>query len=1111
MWLRNYIIRVLMLGLLLCFLPIVEVGASVWQEPKLIDAGINNAYRTDIAFDKRSNALVVFEQRAGNFSRIYANRYVVGEGWQEPVIIDAGADSAYRGKVAFDKKGNAMAVFKQKDGEVYRIYANLYIEGKGWQKPVPIDNGPGEVDGQQVIFDKEGNAVAVFEQNDGTAYRIYVNRYINGKGWQGPVQIDMGENNAYFPYPVFDSDGNLHVIYYKELTYGLDVYVSKYDKGIKKWNEPVRLSRGEVKKKIEDWSEVRSKVRRGVTGIYNPLFWSKVQERIYAGEYNYTGWETPSKLDSRFRDAYRPSLIADQKGNITAFYVRWDGENLRGYTAYYQPDKGWQKPVIIDAGQADVEYLRAVISPSGKMALVFTQWKDDHLRVHVRQYTLDTGWGDAEIVDAGEKEAFNPSLAFTENDNIVVVWCQWDKYNVKSFSSIYKGETGWSRAAHLEIEDGETCGVKVAAGPDGKVIALFEQEGIYTGRPRRTNRIFAVELGRSNGTGTVSADVPYKLNRLTVGDTDDLYPVFSPDGKHIVFSSKTGKFQNIWIMDSDGSNRRQLTFDTGKEYLDFIPEGDYTTDVSPIFTPDGDRVIFASNRETITWDIWSIDIDGTDLRRLTKADSNELSPSITPDGEEIAFISNRQGTSSIWIMDKGGNNIRRLTSGGNGDWFPRVSPDGKEILFVSTRLGKGDIWKIDAEGKNYKRLTYEDVPEFSPTWSPDGTKIAYVRKKGRDFDIWMMDRDGSNRKRLTRKISGGEWGSRFSIQNVLTTAGYYNLSWHPDGSKLLFTTWNAGQKGNYITVLEFGKKLLTEQTIDQTPEYTLIAEKELTKGDWEDFGPSFSPDGEKLVFSSNRGDGWDIWQIDLDSEKLTQLTKDNLDYLAPVFSPDGLQIAYILRDETNSLWVMGSDGSHQEKLIGSIPVLSYPAWTPDGSEILFVSSSKEGSEIWTYNIKERKNKKLATVLGNENISDKDKNDYPFKEFLYRIDYSPIEDRIVFESNRSGNVELWTMNRDGSELTRITKGDKPHWNPVFSHDGKKIAYTTSKYGNPAGYHNWINYNIWIADLASGQEMLITGEEQADWNPVFSPDGKRIAYVTNRSGDFEHYSLWMLYLK
>jgi len=143
-----------------------------------------------------------------------------------------------------------------------------------------------------------------------------------------------------------------------------------------------------------------------------------------------------------------------------------------------------------------------------------------------------------------------------------------------------------------------------------------------------------------------------------------------------------------------------------------------------------------------------------------------------------------------------------------------------------------------------------------------------------------MDRDGANKKRLTKGISDGNWGSRFSAKKIIETAGYYHLSWHPDGTKILFTEWGnekqesesqrVKESGSYISVLEFDKEIIDRLEADgaSIPDYTLIGEKELTKGEWEDFAPSFSPDGSSLTFSSNRNGNWDIWRLRIEDCRL---------------------------------------------------------------------------------------------------------------------------------------------------------------------------------------------------------------------------------------------------
>ncbi|MBI3585044.1 MAG: hypothetical protein HY096_14000 [Nitrospinae bacterium] len=478
-----------------------ESYASVWQKPELIDAETGDAFRTSIAFDPYGNAIAVFEQYTDGVYRIYANRFLPDKGgWQGPVIIDAGPRNAYEARVAFSYSGDAITIFKQSDGNTYRIYVNHFIRSKGWQGPVAIDSGTGDADGHQITFDADGNAAVVFEQKLKGVYRIFANQYRNREGWHGAVAVDKGESNGYFPYPVFDYQGNIYVIYYKEEGGGLEVYISKYEGGKKIWNEPFRLTDSHTVVKQEDWNKKRSDVNRGIKGIYNPLFLSEIKKRIYAGSYTYNlkRFETPSKVDSRFRDAYTPSLIVNKGGEIMAFFVRWDGECQRGYMAVYRDNDGWSKPEIIDVKGGDVEHIRAAVNSKGEMAVVFTQWVDnkqeargkrqearnnENLRIHARLYSPLIkgdgglfGWGEAKIIDAGKKDAYGPNVIYNGDDEIIVIWCQWEVETVKTYRNDYRKGRGWGEAVRVEKE-AETCGgcgLRIAASPNGMPIAIFE-------------------------------------------------------------------------------------------------------------------------------------------------------------------------------------------------------------------------------------------------------------------------------------------------------------------------------------------------------------------------------------------------------------------------------------------------------------------------------------------------------------------------------------------------------------------------------------------------------------------------------------------------------------
>lgn len=125
--------------------------------------------------------------------------------------------------------------------------------------------------------------------------------------------------------------------------------------------------------------------------------------------------------------------------------------------------------------------------------------------------------------------------------------------------------------------------------------------------------------------------------------------------------------------------------------------------------------------------------------------------------EKIIFSSTRDGKSEIYALDINGGNVRRITNNSVSDGFPACSPDGTRIVFTSDRYDNNiEIYVMDADGSNVKRLTDNSVYDFCPAWSPDGTKIVFYSTKDSfpmSEEIYVMDIEGSNTIQLTHTTS----------------------------------------------------------------------------------------------------------------------------------------------------------------------------------------------------------------------------------------------------------------------------------------------------------------------------------------------------------------------
>lgn len=162
------------------------------------------------------------------------------------------------------------------------------------------------------------------------------------------------------------------------------------------------------------------------------------------------------------------------------------------------------------------------------------------------------------------------------------------------------------------------------------------------------------------------------VRRLTDNDAEDCQPDVSPDGKTVVFWSNRGGSGEIWRMDIDGSNPRQLTDDPGN---DEIGSHRYGGEGPPRVSPDGTRIVWMSIRDGDDWDIYTMAIDGSDVRRLTDHLADDGYPSWSPDGAYIAFDSDRSGSADIFVMTAEGAGLTRVTDHPDQEqapvWVPR--------------------------------------------------------------------------------------------------------------------------------------------------------------------------------------------------------------------------------------------------------------------------------------------------------------------------------------------------------------------------------------------------------------------------------------------------------
>ena len=131
------------------------------------------------------------------------------------------------------------------------------------------------------------------------------------------------------------------------------------------------------------------------------------------------------------------------------------------------------------------------------------------------------------------------------------------------------------------------------------------------------------------------------------------------------------------------------------------------------------QIVFVSDRDG-NGEIYVMDTEGKNQRNLTNHPASDFAPAWSPDGKKIAFVSTRRrGSDDIYVMDAKGRNVQRLTDHPGSDEKPAWSPDGRKIAFNSNRDGSDDIYVMDADGKNVRKITNHPRNDYFPTWSSD--------------------------------------------------------------------------------------------------------------------------------------------------------------------------------------------------------------------------------------------------------------------------------------------------------------------------------------------------------------------------------------------------------
>ena len=538
-----------------------------------------------------------------------------------------------------------------------------------------------------------------------------------------------------------------------------------------------------------------------------------------------------------------------------------------------------------------------------------------------------------------------------------------------------------------------------------------------------------------------------------------------------------------------------------------VPEIRYLThsgrDASPAASPDGRTIAFSSDRDGVRR-IW--------LKQLLEGDEVSVTsgqddfPRFSPDGSAILFSRTEQGRTSLFRIPSVGGEPRRLVNDVfSGDW----SPDGRHVAFVRWRLIDGVTSSIvgtaaAADGAGAREIARVDnVTLIHPRWSPDSRMIALSETPllggGNPTAVYVVDADGSNTRTVSPpgavgQVSSSAWvaddelvySRSESVAGALTASAarvFRQNIRSPVARMILWSPINSvtlDLLGPGKLVFDGGSLRENLQQIPQQPGVAAPVERRwLTRGNSTDRQPVYSPDGEWVVFSSDRTINLDLWAVSTKSGAIRRLTRDTANDWDPGFMPDGRIMWSSNRSGPFEIWIAEADGSGARQLTKDGLSAQNPTATPDGKWIIYASGNPAHRGIWKIRPDGSGAVRLvsATVVIPEVSPD---GQYVAYLTNRRTPMASVRVATVADGRDVPfSIAVGSQGRGGSFFTT----GRTRWMP----DGKAIAYIGQ---NESGH-----YGVYVQDFIPGRDTTGSRRPLAGFDAdtatesfAFSRDGK-----------------------
>jgi Tol biopolymer transport system component/serine/threonine protein kinase len=506
------------------------------------------------------------------------------------------------------------------------------------------------------------------------------------------------------------------------------------------------------------------------------------------------------------------------------------------------------------------------------------------------------------------------------------------------------------------------------------------------------------------------------------------HPSWSRDGQTLAYESNQAGNWDIWVTQVGSGQHLNRTEDH---------EG---ADFNPSWSPDGREIAFISNRDD--WGAYVMSPLTGSPRRV--AALGRVSPQWSPDGTHLAYILPVAGggwQAEVLSLASGESRRFPLPGSGNSRWGLTWSADRRFFAYVDGPSGRPQItqlWLLRASGGEAIPITAGEWKDESPSWSKDGKYLYFVSNQGGAMDLW--------RQEMGDGVATGE------PEPLTTGIGMRTAFFSRDGTKLAYSRgrlvgnlWRVPIRADRLAIWSDAQQLTFDEALVEHADV--------------------SPDGTRVVLSSDRAGNPDLWLMPAGGGEMQQLTTEPTPDWLPRFSPDGSRIAfYANRSGNRDLWVMPASGGQAKQITQNPAQDFHPSWSSDGNSLVFHSVRDGNTDIYAIAVDGSGETRLT--------------DDPAPDEIPAI--SPDGAWIVFSRLGSAGWGVWRMPREGGEPVRLATVDSF---PIWSRDGRAVYLLNRT-------------DVWSVPAAGGEVRKLTdfsGKRGSMTGDGLATDGKYLYFT------------------